>query len=273
MNPSPVTRMLRRAFLFLLGKKLSTMPAELLRLPTVVIAPHQDDEVLGCGGTICLLRKENVPVHIVFLTDGSTSHKKLVPPVEMATIRKKEALSAARVMGVPSDHVHFLGGGEQKLGNRIPEITGYLVNLLPSLAADQYFIPYIFETQPEHTAAAEICRQAIAELENPRSVWEYPVWFWEHYPWIRTPVFGPRSWRAQISHTLQSWCRLFCDFDFRVDITDTLEQKQLALNEHKSQVQGLRDDVDWPVLADVSHGDFSACFVRRAEIFSSLSFP
>ncbi len=273
MKPSPLTRILRNTFLFLLAKKFRPFPVEFLHRPTVVIAPHQDDEVLGCGGTICRLRALDTPVHIVFLTDGSTSHKKLYPPPKMAVQRKQEAIDAARVMGVAPDHVHFLGGGEEKLGQRIPEMIDSLFHLVSQLEVDQYFIPYSLEPQPEHEAAAEICQKAISALGKPARLLEYPVWFWEHYPWIRTPVFGPRSWRAQISHTLQSWCRLFCDFDFRVDITDTLEQKQLALNEHKSQVQGLRDDVDWPVLADVSHGDFSACFVRRAEIFSSLSFP
>ncbi len=269
MKPSPLTRILRNTFLFLLAKKLRPFPVEFLHRPTVVIAPHQDDEVLGCGGTICRLRALDTPVHIVFLTDGSTSHKKLYPPPKMAVQRKQEAIDAARVMGVAPDHVHFLGGGEEKLGQRIPEMIDSLFHLVSQLEVDQYFIPYSLEPQPEHEAAAEICQKAISALGKPARLLEYPVWFWEHYPWIRTPVFGPKHPLGRIRHSLKSLYRLFRDFDCQVDIRDTQTQKQQALVMHISQVKGLLDDVEWQVLDDVSGGDFSACFTRPAEIFSS----
>lgn len=271
MKPSPLTRAIRGALWFLVRKKLPSLPKRFFHLPTVVIAPHQDDEVLGCGGTICLLRQLDTPVHIVFLTDGSTSHKKLYPPEAMAAQRKKEAIGAARAMGIPSNHVHFLGGGEEKLGRRIPEISDSLQILLNQLQADQYFIPYFREPQPEHAAAAEICRAAISGLPSSGQVLEYAVWFWEHYPWMRVPVFSPKHPRAWMKHSVQSLYHLFHDFDYQVDIKDTIELKQLALAEHISQVKGLLDDADWPVLDDISAGDFSACFLRPVEIFSSLS--
>ena len=39
----------------------------------LVIASHPDDEVLGCGGTINKLSKQNCKIKIVFLSDGETS--------------------------------------------------------------------------------------------------------------------------------------------------------------------------------------------------------
>src|SRR5690606_38092378 len=42
--------------------------------PLLVIAPHPDDETLGCGGVIALATCRNVRVHTVFVTDGGASH-------------------------------------------------------------------------------------------------------------------------------------------------------------------------------------------------------
>jgi LmbE family N-acetylglucosaminyl deacetylase len=36
----------------------------------IVLAPHPDDETLGCGGTIRLLLKSKRPVKVIFLTSG-----------------------------------------------------------------------------------------------------------------------------------------------------------------------------------------------------------
>ena len=41
---------------------------------TLVIAPHQDDETLGCGGYILLRRLEALPVDVLYITDGRASH-------------------------------------------------------------------------------------------------------------------------------------------------------------------------------------------------------
>ncbi len=60
---------------------------------TIVFAPHQDDETLGCGALIAHKRNDGQPVHVVFLTDGSCSHPNhpRVTPVEIAELRAQEA--------------------------------------------------------------------------------------------------------------------------------------------------------------------------------------
>lgn len=267
MKAPLLTRSLRRLLLAVVGAKLKPLPGSMLRRSSVVIAPHQDDEVLGCGGTICRLCALGTDVHIIFLTDGATSHKALYPADKMAARRKQEALDAAAVMGVAPDHVHFLAVGAQQLGEAIPETAAALNRLLPSLAADQYFIPYRAEPQPDHIAAARICRRAIADLARPVTLLEYPVWFWDHYPWLRQTVYGPRTRLARLRYSLRAWYRLLHEFRYQVDISGVLARKRSALAAHVSQVEGLREDVAWPVLDDVSDGDFSACFERPAEYF------
>lgn len=76
----------------------------------LVMAPHPDDEVLGCGGIIQRAVKMGLPVHVLFLTYGDANpwssiayHKwPVVMPEEviaMGYIRHREACAAAKVLG------------------------------------------------------------------------------------------------------------------------------------------------------------------------------
>ena len=90
--------------------RLGSKPFQLREAPALVIAPHQDDETLACGGIIARKRNEGLPVHVVFITDGSASHPghaRLVPPV-IATLRQQEAMRAMAYLGVERTAVHFL---------------------------------------------------------------------------------------------------------------------------------------------------------------------
>lgn len=67
----------------------------------LVIAPHPDDETIGCAGIIRYCVENNISVKIVVLTDGYLS----APPVE----RHDKCVSAMKTLGVPSDDIIFLG--------------------------------------------------------------------------------------------------------------------------------------------------------------------
>src|SRR4051812_24596047 len=65
----------------------------------VVIAPHPDDESIGCGGAILSHTGRGDRVHVVFLTSGELGLKHL--KVEEAwNIRESEARAAAGILGI-----------------------------------------------------------------------------------------------------------------------------------------------------------------------------
>lgn len=86
----------------------------------LILAPHPDDEVLGCGGIIQKAVALNVPIRIVFLTYGDNNqwsfllyrkHPVFIPRAvqSMGLVRHDEAIQADKILGVTKEHLTFLG--------------------------------------------------------------------------------------------------------------------------------------------------------------------
>ena len=78
--------------------------------PLLVLAPHQDDETLGCGGLLATASRLGLEPRVAYLTDGAASHlgSPTWPRARLARARRREALAALAVLGVPQAQVQFL---------------------------------------------------------------------------------------------------------------------------------------------------------------------
>ena len=76
----------------------------------LILAPHPDDESLGCGGLIAACCAQSRWPAVVILTDGSRSHthSRLFPPPRLATLREEEVEKAVRILGLPPDRLFLL---------------------------------------------------------------------------------------------------------------------------------------------------------------------
>ena len=76
----------------------------------MVLAPHPDDESLGCGGMIAAACEAGTPPVVVFITDGAASHpgSRRFDATARRDIREQEARRAAAVLGLAEDRLVFL---------------------------------------------------------------------------------------------------------------------------------------------------------------------
>lgn len=141
----------------------------------MVIAPHPDDETLGCGGT---LRKHHLAgdhITAVFMTDGSKGGA-LAGGIEgeaLIKLREQEAQAAAAVLGI--DKCEFLRNPDTSLECSAHTIE-QLRRLLESLQPDIVYAPSPLETHRDHRQACFIAARALAEYSQPLQVYLYEVW-------------------------------------------------------------------------------------------------
>ena len=67
----------------------------------LVFVAHQDDETIGCGGTLAKWSNEGAKVHVCFMTDGATGYEQGSGlKSDITSIRMKEATYACHLLGV-----------------------------------------------------------------------------------------------------------------------------------------------------------------------------
>lgn len=131
-----------------------TAPATLLPISAatelLVVSPHPDDESLCCAGAIQRVLKAGGHVSIVWLTSGDGSELDLIVVEkslfikprklrDLAQRRMQESREAATILGVPADHLYFLGYPDRGV---LPIITDYYMTPYRSKFTDATAVPY-----------------------------------------------------------------------------------------------------------------------------------
>jgi LmbE family N-acetylglucosaminyl deacetylase len=238
----------------------------------LVIAPHPDDEVLGCGGTILAKAAAGAQIAILVLSRGERSHQQLLAPREMAAIRHEEAIEAGRRLGISGDALTVLEFPDRLLGRHVGALTASIAELIERIRPSEIYVPRLDDGHADHRAAARAAIVAIEHLRYSVALFEYPVWGWLHWPWV--PLARPR---------LRGHMRLLPTFvpvgvqlaktsTAVVDVRPLLAAKRLALDAHESQVSRLNGLPEWHTLGDIAGGEFLECFFWGYEPFRLTRF-
>lgn len=240
----------------------------------IVFSPHQDDETLGCGGLIARKTEAGAQLKLVFMTDGSRSHRGLISETELRAMRRAEAVNAAGVLGVPESDVVFLDIKDGTLMEERQNIKDTVIAMLREIQPQEIFVPYFRESPRDHLATNLIVLQAVRETDMGCVVYEYPIWFFCQWPFVRF-TGNVRQTLSLIKRLPLYWFGLMIVRDFKcvLDIRGVLERKQNALACHRSQMTRIVNDRRWLTLNDVFSGDFVKCFFGGREVFFKHQEP
>ena len=188
-----------------------------------MIAPHPDDEVLGCGGSIAKHRAAGRSVHLVYLTSGENGGA-TDQPGGLGPVREREAVAATGVLGVSARHHTWLRLGDGRLYAHDHHAVGLLVATVRRLRPALLYVPHPNEDSFDHRAAYELCWRAagMAGSRNLRSAGSSP---W----WVPT-ILGYEVWTP------------IADPQYSEDITEQIELKVTAASCYRSQSASAKGD-------------------------------
>ena len=196
---------------------------------TVVVAPHPDDESLGCGGAIALLSRAAVPVHVLFISDGTLSHpnSQKYPASVLRDLREAEARGALTQLGTEPSASAFLrlpdGSVPGRVSRGFADAAACCLAYLKDTQPETILLPWRRDPHPDHRAVSQIMQAALSGYAGSPRLLEYPVWAWER----AAPEDIPQAHEARA---------------FRLDIRSAAAAKCSAVAAHQSQVTHLIDD-------------------------------
>lgn len=130
----------------------------------LVLAPHPDDESIGAGGLITASKAADIPVHVVWLTNGDRGGD--------STVRQREAVAAGRELGLAEPEMEFLGGQEGQLDRLQSKLEDVLCTIKPQAIA----LPGFWDNQPDHRSANQLALSACQTVRYEPFVWAYEIW-------------------------------------------------------------------------------------------------
>jgi LmbE family N-acetylglucosaminyl deacetylase len=125
----------------------------------LIIAPHPDDEVLGCGGTIAVLTSAGHEVHVAYLTSGEQGSAETAPD-RLGGLREQEARAATSVLGVPSGNLAFLRTGDGRICPDDLDQACAVIGLLRGLRPTLLYLPHARDGSHDHEAAHRVVMRA-----------------------------------------------------------------------------------------------------------------
>jgi LmbE family N-acetylglucosaminyl deacetylase/glycosyltransferase involved in cell wall biosynthesis len=130
----------------------------------LVIAPHFDDDVLGCGGLIAQLVADGSEVCVLFLSDGSGGEEEISDRVSYAKRRRAEAVHALDILGVTE--IDFLDLPDGNLAAHMEEAAAAIRVALVGRRPDLLLTLSPLEVSSDHRAAFAAVHSVLSPLRG-----------------------------------------------------------------------------------------------------------
>jgi LmbE family N-acetylglucosaminyl deacetylase len=190
-------------------------PPTVIELPAgrrlMVLAPHPDDESIGCGGLIAKWLDDGRVASVVFLSDGSRGSRlqgaEADAPTSLAGVRRQEALEAITRLG--GAKAVFLGLQDGALAANEAALSSNLQDLISEWRPDLIALPYVTDRHPDHTAVAPALLRALGSPDHKA----------RHANFLCYEIWSPLQARIVI------------------DVTAQADRKIAAINAHSSQTE------------------------------------
>lgn len=213
---------------------------------SLVVAPHPDDETLGCGAVIARAKASGQKVRVVIMTDGAAAGKSAkITPEQLAHIRHEETLQAGKALGLAPEDIVFLRFPDTQTHLHVEAMAAALRQQIADFQPQQIFSPFGIDLNPDHVSVATAMDRLVKNNEVSCPVYEYPVWL-PLKSLLLTPFSAEHKGRIRFN-----------------DSSAFLGAKRAALDAHRTQIENITGEDTWFTLSP----QFLARFFYGFELF------
>ncbi|MGH9057702.1 MAG: PIG-L deacetylase family protein [Acidimicrobiales bacterium] len=183
----------------------------------MVVAPHPDDEVLGCASM--LLSSEVTVVHV---TDGVPPWTAKADREGLEAQRGMECIDAWGVLSCRADRVH-LGFPDLTAWQAVEEIADSLARAIDTAGCEEVYLPAYQGGHPDHDASC-LAGMVARQLLRPGVVqawWVYGLYGFDEarrvcFGWLPPSLYGPTETRGEDSDLLRGKAEALSRFTSQV---------------------------------------------------------
>lgn len=143
----------------------------------LILAPHPDDEVFGCGALIARAHAHGAAVAVAVLSGGGASLAGYsgISQDEVVTHRRKLTLKSLGILGLSPADIHFLDFVDGHQSERPEKEVEQVKQLIEEFKPTAIFVPNFGEGWSDHNAVHSLGMELAPESCE---VWGYCVWWW-----------------------------------------------------------------------------------------------
>lgn len=160
----------------------------------MVVAPHLDDEVLGCGASIFRHVQDGDQVSVCFIANRVYGHEY---DAGKMSVELEHAKEAKKILAYQKEE--FLNLPDERLDRCLQEIIIPLEKIIYSLKPEIIYSPFVFDNNQDHRAVAQalqvVLRPLAAHFVSRWLMYETPS-STEQAPNVGTPVFQPTVYNS-----------------------------------------------------------------------------
>ncbi len=138
----------------------------------LVLAPHPDDDVLGCGGLLAELSEAGAKIKAVYFTDGSRGNREAKFSENLIAQREEESVEAGKVLKISEQK--FLRLPHNSLKSSI-ELAAIIRKEIEFDKPDLILAPSFEEPHPDHLAVLEALNLGLKNYTEGLNIWLYEV--------------------------------------------------------------------------------------------------
>lgn len=139
----------------------------------LTIGAHNDDYIVGAGGTLAKYRKEGKEFYSVIFSFGEMSHMHFKEDVVVA-MRKKEAERADKILG--GSGIEYLGIREGTFMDNKEAAIKQLTAIINRKKPDKVFTHSDQDPHPDHYAVSQIVFETLRRMKYKGDVYSFDVW-------------------------------------------------------------------------------------------------